>query len=475
MEIGESIAIPVPTSDTEEKPRIVSAIIVHGEGKTVGGGKQFVNLPRDAKWVDNTRVHDEERLGRKLRIKVTFNKPGAHSFKLKLEPGSSNAQYTGGEKGRNENFKYQDTEKSYTTESDGSKIVEEDFFVAIAGNDSYHPVGTDADGNEARGGAISTQRLAYYVELKMKGLSAVARNLAGLVGEFTKHRIEFVGLPAVEMDHMPNISNATADNNDFKTKARAAYNGSEGPGKAPYVIAVAYTDHLAVKDADRKLTLADVETGPGKADVQIPIVDASKTPPATKYLWHDLVPGEDWFISASFLADGATAGTDDVTIAKADCTPLPRSPSSPDMWSKVKIKVSGLPEAKGTITLKVNWVNRMRGGISLSGNIVCVCTRAWWKNKSTGDQNQTMIHEIGHQLNMVADGTGKGPDRVSTQYSGKGHVGSHCHHSLPVQADYGSASGSCVMFGATNGISAFCSNCAPAVLKQDLSAGWTAF
>jgi hypothetical protein len=32
-----------------------------------------------------------------------------------------------------------------------------------------------------------------------------------------------------------------------------------------------------------------------------------------------------------------------------------------------------------------------------------------------------------------------------------------------------------VMFGATNGVSAFCSDCAPVVQKVDVSDGWSAF
>lgn len=478
MEVGEPVSVPLPAKTEEkDKPRIISVMIVHdASGATVGSGTQIVNLPKDAKWVGNgVWVKSQERLGTKLRIKVTFNQPGSHEFKLKLEADADNVQYTGGEKGRNANFKHQEAEKSYTTDGDGTKIVADDFFVTVAGGAFYRPVATDAEGNEVRGGLLYTQRLAYYVELKMKGLDS-AETLSGFRQEFYRHHLNFDRLEPVEMDHMPNIG-SSADTDAFKAKARAAYSGSAGPGKEPYVIAIAYTDHLAVKDANRKITKGGVETGPGKADVEVIIADTSKTPPENKVLWHDLVPGEGWFVSATFLPDGGTAGKDEVVIPQANCTPKSLSASNPNLWKKVKIKVSGMAEAKGTITLRVNWVNRMRGGISLgNGNIVCVCTRSWWKDKSTSDQNQVVIHEVGHQLRMVADGSGKNPDRVATQYTDKGHKGSHCHYNLPVKTSYSGVSGSsCVMFGATNGVSTFCPNCAPAVVKQDLSAGWTAF
>jgi hypothetical protein len=143
----------------------------------------------------------------------------------------------------------------------------------------------------------------------------------------------------------------------------------------------------------------------------------------------------------------------------------------------VKVDVTGLPAGKGTIKVKVNVVDRMRAGLSFpGGNLICICTKAWWQDLSAPEQNATAIHEMGHKVGMVADGTGKLPDKVATYYDAKGHVGPHCHFDLPVQDSYSGASGNkCVMFGAIdeNGPSAFCVKCLPAVRKLDLSAGWS--
>lgn len=469
-EIGEAVGLPV--TPTDDKPRIVSVAILQDDD-TVGGGKQFTNLPRDAKWVDGVNVLNLARLGFKLRIRVTFNKPGSHRFKVRFLTGGRNSVYTGAEKGRNPHFKYQDAEKSYTTGGDGTKIIEDDFFVAAAGNDTYTVIAEDAAGHVVVSGALVTERLIYVVELKMRGLTSCPTSMSGLTGEYARHKIKVVPLAAVEMDHLSNISRNDADEASFMSKARTAYGGSTGPSKEPYVIAMAYTDHLAVKDTSQEIYGTGFFVGPGKSDVQVRVLDHRELPPVQKHLWHDVVSGEGWFVSGNYLAYGAAAGSE-VPIAEADCTPVPRATGSP-YWAAVRVKVSGLPAGKGKITLKVNWVNRMRAGYAApKGNIVCICTRAWWTALDTPHMNQVMTHEIGHKVGMVANGSGKGPDKVATYYEEKGHIGPHCHHGLPVQARYESDIGDCVMFGAS-AASPFCANCVPAVLKLDISEGWSAF
>jgi hypothetical protein len=438
-----------------------------------GTGQQFVNLPKDPKWVDNTNVKNLDRLSRRARVKVTFDQKGAHPFKLKLLPGPGNAAYSAGEKARNDNFKYQDQQKEYVTDGDGTKIIRQDFFVTAAGLDSYTVEGEDQHGNKQTSKPVQTQRLVWYQQLKMKNVKA-ASSLATFESEFAKHGIRLVSLGDKEMDHMPNIS--TGDSETFKTKARTAYTASSAARKEPYVVAIAYTDHLAVKDSGQVVVKSDVEVGPGKPAVEIPITKDGNA----KYLWKDIVPGEGWFVSAGYLSN--EAGAKEVAIPEAKCTAVPLRASAPSMCNKVKIDVTGLPAGKGTITLKVNWVNRMRGGLEFpGGNLICVCTRAWWQDASNDKQNQILIHEMGHKVGMVADGTGTGPDKVATWYNdAKGHVGPHCHNGLPAdQARYdGSgdlAKSTCVMYGATNGKTAFCANCAPTVRKEDLGKGWRAF
>ena len=459
----------------EEEPVITSIAWLDGaDDKEVADAIQWVNLPQDAKWVDKDNdVPNKDRLGQKPRFKVAFSKPGRHGFKVKAEAGEDNADYTDPEKGRNAKFKWQDKEKEYTTDGDGTKIVAADFFTTCAGLDQFQLVAEDKNNNPSVAtGWLTTKRLAYLVVIKMKGMASAA-SLDSMEGEFSSHGIEIIDLPAVEIDRMANIG--TTEEATFKTKCKTAFDGSDGKKKSPYAVAIAFTEHLAVKNPNQTLELPSVTVGPGEDPVDIPVMARGLRAGdgmGTRHLWKDLVAGESWFVSATYVPDG---GGSNANIIEASCTALPLGASA---CATVRVDVTGLPVGTGTIRLKVNVVDRMRGGLSFpDGNLICICTKAWWEDIDAAEQNTTATHEMGHKVGMVSDGTGKLPDKVTTLYNGKGHVGNHCHFDLPVQASYAGVSGNkCVMYGAvgTGTTSAFCENCAPAVRKMDLSAGWPA-
>jgi hypothetical protein len=195
-------------------------------------------------------------------------------------------------------------------------------------------------------------------------------------------------------------------------------------------------------------------------------------------LWNDLVTGEGWFVSARYQADGST---DWVDIPEAKVSAVHRTGYAASNCNKVSVDVTGLPAGRGKIEVYVDVVDRMRAGLALGGAAnICVCTIAWWNAQSNAEQVCTVIHEMGHKVQMVAEGAGTSgiqPDRVATQYSGRGHVGSHCRNGCAAgQANYATTANAnastCVMFGTVNGRSAFCGNCAPAMKKVDIGAGF---
>jgi len=473
---------PCPLKDKKVIANIVSVEFLDGSDTKIvtGTAEQLVNLPAEDKWVDGKKVKNKDRLSNKPRIKVKFDKAGTHPFKIKLVPAGTNTVYTGDEKFRNNNFTFDSLEKEYTTGPDGTVILSGSLSLTAAGNDIYSLSAKDNNGNTVTSsGKIKTVRFFYLVEIKMNGLRSVAGNLKGLIKEFLSNYIKISKLSHVFMDHMENIS--TSDNSTFESKARIAYNTSDGINKKPYCIAVAYTDHLAVKNPSKEQFKYNVRVGPGASPVTIPIQGRGLTDPAieSRCLWNNLVTGEDWFVSCKFVyTDLLHFSLPPVDIPKDKCKILLTIP--PGGYEKVSISVNHIPVGEGNIKLIVNWVDRMRAGMEFpGGNLICVCTRAWWQNENTKSQNQTMIHEMGHKVGMVASGAGKLPEKVATYYDDlKGHKGPHCYFGNPdYQARYDSATdrnrSRCVMYGETNGISSFCSNCKKALRKLDISKGWS--
>ncbi len=455
----------------EPPPAITRVAFLDGadDRELSADGEQWVNLPREAARVDAAHgVGNLDRLSSRPRFKVTFSRPGAHAFTVRMEAHEGNAQYSAGEKGRNPNFTWQEQTRTYTTEADGTRIVDGDFFLTCAGGDRFRLIAADTNNNpEVHSGWLTVRRLVYVVPIRMRGMTGAA-SLGTLRSEMGRHGIVMAELPAVEIDRMPNIG--PAEETSFQSACRTAFGSSEGHARAPYAVAIAFTEHLAVKNPNQTMELTGVAVGPGAAPVSVPIRARglrSGDGMAARALWRDLVDGESWFVSCTFTPDG---GGTETAIPEARCTPATASGAC----YEVRVDVTGLAAGTGTLRLTVNVVDRMRGGLSFGGgNLICICTKGWWQTCSGDSQNLTAIHEFGHKIGMVPDGTGQLPDAVPTRYEGCGHVGSHCHAGLPVQASYLGATGArCAMFGETSGPSSFCDDCAVAATKMDLSGGW---
>jgi hypothetical protein len=439
---------------------------------------QFVNLERAQKWVDNSSVKSLGRLGFKPKVYVEFDLPGVSEFKLKAVPDAKNIGYSDDEKGRNANFKFLEEEKTYKTESDG-KLVISDAVLSVGGESSFHFECTDLQGNTLKSKKLTTQRKIFLQEMKMKGDAgkSAAASVGTVEGEFKKQGFVIETLARQEMPAMENIG--YGDSGAYIDLVRDAYKTSDGKKKEPHTLVVGYTSHLAVKTEGRELSKVNVKVGPGESDVVINIAGPGKKNPKvkSKYLWQEIVTGEGWFESAYFK----DASTNMVTeISEGSCTAVAVNSANPFMSRKVKIDVTKLPAGKtGKIVIKITWIDRMRAGLSFtSNNLICVCTKAWWQTNSAAEQNQVIIHEMGHKIGMTPDGEGNKPDKITTFYGDdQGHVGSHCHHGIPAgqtryDATEDAALSDCVMYGSTNGHAAFCEHCAKAAKKQDVNAGW---
>ena len=472
--------------------------------KMIADSIQYVNLPREDKFVDGTVVKNIDRLGRKLRVKVEFSQRGTHEFWLGFDSTVVHTNiYSTTEKDRNNKYNYQEFEIHGTTDADGTKIIECDstqvatiasgpidyasgveLYTTVGGKDKFKIKARDNCGTIKYSKMIETRRLIYIQEFKMNSsatsttpLPSITPSLNILKSEYLNHGIELKDLPVKSVPYMPNIANSNLPT--LKSYVNLT------PGKQPYVIGIVYTGHEAMKDSN----VSHPPVGSPEVSItypvgtgQAPIVkDVKKLNGSSTYLWKNIESSEDWFVLAQYIPDG---GGSPISIPKSRVTPIPEYPvliypHLVDRCKKISIDVSHLPTGRGKIKILLNVVNRFRGGLSLgSANLVCICTKAYWKNSSSSAQNNVTIHEIGHKVGMVADGTGIKPDKVQTYYLAKGHVGAHCSKGLSTTqlstTDYKPfvSSSTCVMFGTTNGFSDFCIHCAKAVKKTDITGGF---
>ena len=446
-------------------------------------GSQFVNLVRDQKWVDNKSVTSLGRLGYKPKIYVKFDLPGVSEFTIQAIPDSANVSYTDDEKTRNSLFKCIDEEITYQTESSGELIIS-DAFLSVGGENTFHFEVKDTQGTTLKTKKLKTLRKVFVQEVKMLGDAgkSAASSISTVESEFKKQGFILETLNSTNIPEMENIDDNGIDSANYKSAVKTAYLSSDGKKKEPHTIVVGYTSHLAVKTAGRVLSSkANTPVGPGTKDVIFSIEGPGKKNPKVtpKPLWQNIVTGEGWFESAMFKDSVSGAVT---KIDKKYCKAVAINSANPNFSVKVKVDVSHLPaRSKGKIVLMVSWVDRMRAGLSFrNSNLVCVCTKGWWQNKSGAQQNQVIIHEMGHKIGMVPDGSGDLPAKTDTFYdSTKGHVGEHCHHGIPAgQTRYDASADAtlsdCVMYGSTNSYSAFCEHCAVAAKKQDINSGWPA-
>ncbi|MDI7259576.1 MAG: hypothetical protein QME90_06620 [Thermodesulfobacteriota bacterium] len=471
--------------------RIESVAILEGDGPEANSPvRQYVSLPKDPKWIDDIQIPDSkirniDRLGRKLRGKVRFQLPGKEKFSFQLIFGWDELKYSNEEKGENPNYCY-DPENwvDGETEADGTKIIE--VTLSAAGGQTFRIVAKDICGAEVISKDIVVWRRLFVQEIKMKKNGTVIglSNIDGFKREMDKRFVEVVQLKAIEMEFRPyEVSN------DFLDAIRQAYRNKESkaPKREPYVVAIAYVDQMGERDrVDLKEYPAKglIRVGPKSPDVEIPIIDRTGK---RRFLWmeKDQYTGEDWFYNGNFVSTNKV----EAKIRREDCTPLPVNSTKCD---KIRVRVANLsPKTNsGKIHLEVRVVHNMAGG-EIAGdrwkgdsfgsgqttNLIFLPSLAWWQKIPVGDSIHDLLHEVGHMIGMVPDGAGD-LEKVPTNYSGRGHAGSHCHAGLPLKNEFEEKdiSGSkCIMFGASNQTLSFCSNCSKAVKKIDLGKGWPSF
>jgi len=509
---------PSSCSD-EEVNEIVSVELLEGVDEVGGDVRQWVNLSRNVKWLEDTDIGHIDRLSRKIRVKVTFTHASAEPFTLKMVAAEANVAYSNDEELRNAAYKTTPEDLSVASDhqtGEGGVLTIDTFRVPAAGGHEYHFEAEDEHGNTVQSHKLTTWRMLFLQYLPMEG-SNPPDNIDSTRAEYRKHNLELMDLAPREMPACPiDLERLDA----FKDAARIAYGASDCDERKPHVIAVVSALHAA-EMSELVCEQADVSAGPDQADVTISAYGND--------LWYDMGDDRSWFVSATLLIDPPrraaielrktaifdrqsaideekeeldessseyetlTAEYDElegelddldeeledlaavsVDIPQDNCTPLQREILAREhQMRRVRVRVSDLTEdlSRGRIVLTVRAISYWRGGTSIrEGNIVCIATQSKWEAKEADAQKQVLIHELGHKIGMVPKGDNCDLDPPPNLYENRGHNGPHCHAGVELQDSFiGVANGmTCVMWGSTSGPTTFCGDCARCVKRRDL-------
>lgn len=461
------LADEAPAQKTSEGRLVRIALLDGSPQRALSGGViQYVNLPREQRFVDGQRISSIDRLGPQPRVLIEFSEPGTYTFTLHLSPAPrGNATYSEREK-RHRAFDPPLDPRSYQTASDGTAVVD-DLAIGIAGGDRFKIV-AEHEGEERSSGIIEARRLLWIKPCFMEGDAEVNRpsSAAPFTSTFKDLGLDLALLPKAFIPRQPNIGDEEA-----AKRMGMAVLGQMPADLDPYVVGLAFVEHLGVRWPDMPVAPVQI-TGGGPAPETVTLVGESNGLTRVHHLWRDLGEGGMKTKGGFFkYLDG------DGTTRMAEVPPEAITPASPEgVCNQVLVDVSTLPERTGTLRIFVDTVHRFRAGISFyPRRVICTATLAFWRPTGDTTQNLNAIHEYGHQLGLASDGKGH-LDQVPNHYDdSRGHVGNHCHAGLPAGLpNYEDpdllAQAACIMFGSSRPGS-FCPDCAASVRKQDLSRG----
>lgn len=464
------------------------AVIAHIEKKELAKSKfallkdarQYVNLPKEEKWRKEAEAH-LDRLGRKPRIAVRFAAKEVRQVEVRIAytaspvcdaRNSDNVAYTSNELGRAAGSAENLGPRIYSTDSNGIVVVD-DMEINAAGGNRYRVEAKDVASGVVKysSATIQTWRIFWlqalrYANLKNKiDYSAIAKRYRSVYIEINTKR------------HKPlsskNLEILVDDDCAAYWAEVDALLGRTARQTAPYTIPLALIRFNCARTGQLYLPSTVMPASKQKLKMTCFPPVYSKDRFATK----------SWLNTATFFpADGR--GAVDITAA---CDVKKCGDSSlaaiiiidrgkfPTLYQgrqegRVEISIAEVPVKEFAGDRDV-----VRNCCSVSMERPCRIAKDQMRMNRSRDAVDagplaSCVHEIGHFMNMVTDGSGTLPENRGNHYRNDATPGNHC---LPTPLPAVVAGTHCVMYGigVPEQQESFCSNCEIELRKMDLSCG----
>lgn len=425
--------------------------------------EQWVNLDKDAKWVED-EITSIERVG-KLNFEITTNKAKFASFRIRIDNASAdNARYSVAERGRNINFTIQHGRGSETNLGSRKIRVQRDISVPAAGGNRYRirlrfKRKGEADYHQIQSTKyiVTRRKLLYYVVTMDSSTLPAAEAMADPTPLLTTLETDYwdpaknyyIKLKKKAAVQMPLIKNLLLDEFDetgadignawgaTNTQLTNAVKAALAPHRAtlqarkPFCFVSVWCNYLASKG--KKVIDQVVQDASGNnVTMTLPswfggLFSAPPTAPSLEidvgaYLWYGLNDADDaaqnWLESVQLdFVDSSTGAATRIAIPnnRVEITGAKAKPFG--AYRRIKIDLTPadmqgirrrvMNQISGTFRLQVkvrtaaSWTN----GFAMGGkNVIVVADKVVWEQRDNAGKAQTLNHEFGHKVGMTAQG-----------------------------------------------------------------------
>jgi hypothetical protein len=449
-----------------------------------GNRDQFVNLTKADIVTSDKTIPSEAQIGRKPGISVKVTPPGRATVKVKLTRQDVTGNFPAASAALSVREKalagltWADKEQNHETDEKGELLLDVGPEIAMQAGFKYTVEAAVADQAFVKGGnTVEVQRRIYLQPLVRYGSGEAAANTAisGAKAYYSKYKIDIqtqTKQTGTELGIVESKNLATS----LDTMGGDALKATDDLKKlAPHSIAIIvgeFVDDADHQEVDFELVIPKPAHGPFPASKTLSLVKGGQG--------HVLVPLAD---GSQLVSAEATFGAKSEPIVRAEITGLSRFTQSLNVdLTNVLTKVT--TEAAITLKLKLKVMRGWGVGWAYTNFPVIYVNMRDPNTDTILDPNKALalfIHEIGHKLHLVPDGTGSLPDKQAHHYptfvhNGLGHTGPHCSTGVAAGTDLwapaAQTAASCTMWGSLKGITTYCSECQTSLRKMDLSSGF---